>query len=147
MFFPYSHWLVAYLQNVSCVHPLAFRREYCSAWYADRKCFSSLLFVVASLLNPRLNQKLFWWCPLVDRPKALICAPKSTKPRIHESILHGSLPAQLSGIKALPTQLDQWYEHILQLIWMTCVNFLITVEVNNTARQELRLVSWPLVSS
>ncbi len=34
-----------------------------------------------------------------------------------------------------------WHEHIQQLIWMTWMNFLITVGANNTARQGLRLIS------
>ncbi len=33
--------------------------------------------VISSLLDPCLNQKLFWQHHLADRPEALICAPRS----------------------------------------------------------------------
>ncbi len=90
-------------------------------------CISSLLFVVSSLLYPRLNWKLFWRRHLKDRPKSLICAPRSEDrgtrshhwgamsedTRVHprSSLLdHHSLSAQGSGIKTLPPQLEHLNE-------------------------------------
>ncbi len=76
------------------------------------------------LLFPHLNCKLFWRRPLKDRPKSLICAPRSedrgtrsnhrgamsedTRVRPHSSLSddRGSLWAEWSGTQTPPPQLE-----------------------------------------